>query len=384
MEEANRLSRKAADHERKQEWAAAAQAHRGASKAYMEITQFDFDPVAKLSLSALGNKHMRWAEHCERELELQRSPSMPSASRGSTTFPPGSEGIKLPDTGLSNRLSASSLRDRKSDKEEREFEDFWRYMQNWLADPAAFTRPLLPSGQSMDSQNTGSGSGAFKCASPPPQGIMESFYLVGPNPDLGASVYAPVSAATTPKPVTPLHVLQEEDEPDEASLAAEEATAKAAEAIGGFSSTDAAHEVGRGNSETLVALMDENQKLRMLVRHLNERIRTLESAAQENNMLKSSILNFREEFHRHANVVALPRMYEQSPVYRRSQTPPTKEPSAASDVLIRQLQSQLESLALENSKQKAQVSKYRERWEKLKESAKRKRQQQQQQQQEEV
>ncbi|KAJ2302279.1 hypothetical protein H4S02_010438 [Coemansia sp. RSA 2611] len=93
-------------------------------------------------------------------------------------------------------------------------------------------------------------------------------------------------------------------------------------------------------------------------------------------MLKSSIFNFREEFHRHANAVSLPRFHESGPSSRRDHR--LAADSAASTAQIRQLEAEVQRLELENAKQKAQVTKYRERWERLKESAKRKRQQQEQ------
>ncbi|KAJ1900038.1 hypothetical protein LPJ66_001727 [Kickxella alabastrina] len=384
MEEANRISRKASEFEGNHEWGLAAQAYRRAAEIYRSITLFDHDPVAMLSLTTLVNKHVRWAEHCERELGRQGLRGIP-ASKTDLTFQmerdaAGDSGAALPaGEGLYESISAAADFARQSQNEESEFEGFWQYMQNWLADPVAFTRPLLPSGQRILETRAGTNNDTHTSSSPP-HGIMESFYFVGSNPEQGASMYGHTLAASTPKVATPLQAVEEVEEPGGEPTLTDNVSAVATELVGTITSAEELRDVSdtTNTNARLDALLEENQRLRSLARHLNERIRTLESAAQENNMLKSSILNFREEFHRHANAVSLPRKYEPAPVYRRVQTPPASGAAAANELVIRQLKSQLDTLSLDNSKQKAQVSKYRERWEKLKESAKRKRQLQEQ------
>ncbi|KAJ1827205.1 hypothetical protein LPJ56_001786 [Coemansia sp. RSA 2599] len=396
MEEANRLSRKASEHESRQEWAEAAKAHRQAAEVFRGITAFDFDPVSVLSLTTLANKHARWAEHCELENERRgtiRSSSAANsdsstqyASANGLPYAPRARGSEktteaetAAETAAAEAASSSSGPGGQKENEEREFENFWRYMQNWLSDPAAFTRPMLRQGQRGAFASGADGAHSAMRSSSPPRGIMESFYLVGPNPDQGASVYASASSAITSKAATPLQALDEVDEiENEQQTNVERAKAAAEDAVNEMPRPETAHKTEGKDGYDLDALKEENRSLRALVRHLNEKIRTLESAAQENNMLKSSILNFREEFHRHANAVTMPRLYDQGSVFRRSQTPSASGTPAASDALAKQLQSQLEAMSLENAKQKAQVTKYRERWEKLKESAKRKRQLQEQ------
>ncbi|KAJ2056837.1 hypothetical protein GGI17_005971 [Coemansia sp. S146] len=344
MDGANRLSRKATELEQELKWAEAAVMHQRAASAYNNINSFDYDPVATLTLSSLVNKHRRWAEYCE-----QRSETLGSEAQN--------QSHAACDLDSDARLSgADQLRRGQSNDDEHEFEDFWQYMQRWLANPAAFTRPTLPSGN----RSTGAGSALGGQVAGP--SIMESFYLVGPNPEQSASIYG----SATPKVVAaPLQVLDEVDESDEEG-AGSKLSVLAAPSPGGVTRSDT------GKNSHLGRLEAENKELRKQLRLQSERIRILESAAQENNMLKSSILSFREEFHRHANVATLPRIREQSSSPRRVQTPPT---DVAVDSQVRRLESQLELLQLENSKQKIQVAKYRDRWERLKESAKRKRQQ---------
>ncbi|KAJ2014968.1 hypothetical protein GGI03_002823 [Coemansia sp. RSA 2337] len=343
MENANRLSRKASELEQELKWTEAAAMHQRAASAYNNIKSFDYDPVATLTLSSLVNKHRRWAEYCEQKSEALGSgaqdQSHAASDLDSDARPAGADPLK---------------RDQSND-DEHGFEDFWHYMQCWLANPAAFTRPTLPS------SNRDAGAGSTLGSQVAGPSIMESFYLVGPNPEQSASIYG----SATPKTVAaPLQVLDEVDEADEEG-AGNTLSVLAAPSPGGATRNDA------DKSTHLDRLEAENKKLRKQLRLQSERIRILESAAQENNMLKSSILSFREEFHRHANVTTLPRIMEQSSSPRRVQTPPT---DVAANSQVRQLESQLELLQLENSKQ-VQVAKYRDRWERLKESAKRKRQQ---------
>ncbi|KAI8324989.1 hypothetical protein GQ54DRAFT_270290 [Martensiomyces pterosporus] len=362
MEAANKLARQAAGQESERNWDEAAKLHRQASEAYRKVDDFEFDPVATLTISSLTNKHARWAEYCEREGERQQNSSDAGEPSSTTGGPPKDSRVAAADKVAPNSSTTDTAARGSSAQEEREFEDFWQYMQNWLANPAAFTRPTVPpSGRSVGNKELD--------ASASTRSVMESFYFVGPNPEQSSSMYA--SAAATPKTMSPLQVLDEVDETSDAEQLPPQTNT--VESLAPPAGVDK-------HSASMAALLAENQRLRDLVMHLRERVRTLESAAQENSMLKSSILNFREEFHRHANAVSLPRVHEQGPSPRRAMAPPATH-AAATDAQVRQLESQLQVLQIENSKQKAQMAKYRDRWEKLKDSAKRKRQQQLQQQQ---
>ncbi|KAJ1936639.1 hypothetical protein FBU59_004990, partial [Linderina macrospora] len=288
MENAGKLARQAAEFEEQHQWGDAARLHRQAAHAYRAIEDYGFDPVATLTLSSLINKHARWAEYCERESERSNTDTIDSDRQSLATDVPASPtGAGSPQT---EALRADDGVRQRHDTEEQDFEDFWQYMQNWLANPTAFTRPVKPPG----SHGAGTASGDYQAAAN--RSVMESFYLVGANPDQSASVYA--SVAGSPKGMSPLPALAEDDEePDIQPDTRSSPVANPAHVL-----------------EMNKALLAENQKLREIVAALQDRIASLESAAQENNMLKSSILNFREEFHKHANAVSLPRIHEQSPM----------------------------------------------------------------------
>ncbi|KAJ1989661.1 hypothetical protein GGI25_004625 [Coemansia spiralis] len=372
MEAANSLSRQAAEYENKRQWTKAAESHRLAAAAYKSIDTFDFDPVATLTLASLANRHIRWAEYCEREDENEAR-CIASNAVAPTEQQDSNLGT-LEEAEASTQAAGPANGD--NEKEEREFEDFWQYMQNWLANPAAFTRPPLTSTKNSrggSRNNWGVDAGA------PSRSIMESFYLVGSNPEQNASIYGPVAA--TPRTMSPMQTLGEIDESknegDQHNLA------KISEPIAAIKTepeTNSSSSAGAQNGDkTANALHAENRKLRKLLLHMHERVRTLETAAQENTMLKSSIHSFREEFHRHANAVSMPRIHEHVPVLpRRVDAPSVAGATSAGDVHLHQLEQQVQLLQLENAKQRLQVTKYKERWERLKESAKRKRQQQEQ------
>ncbi|KAJ2743687.1 hypothetical protein GGI20_003545 [Coemansia sp. BCRC 34301] len=338
MEDASRLSRKAAELELKQSWAEAAEVHRQAASSYNDVGSFDFDPVATLTLASLVNKHVRWAEHCEQKSE-QITSSAQNQPIVAQQDPHGSAMVSA--EAPSKHNNPDTLKRAQNSDNEHEFEDFWQYMQRWLADPTAFTRPTLPS----SSRDVGASAG-LESQGPGPS-IMESFYLVGSNPDQSASIYGATAAiprVVAPKTESaPLHALSEVNEPDDDSISKDTVLAAASPGVPAS---------GTGadlNKDVLLAqLTAENNDLRRQLRRQSERIRALESAARENNMLKSSILSFREEFHRHANVVTLPRILEHSSSPRRVQTPPT---DAVDESQVRQLELQLQQLQLENTKQ---------------------------------
>ncbi|KAJ2775747.1 hypothetical protein H4R18_005945 [Coemansia javaensis] len=317
MEQANRAARQATALEGRQRWAEAAEAHARAAELYGRFDALAFDPVAVVTLSSLERRHLRWAESCRRRAAQSEGPGEAAAGDGAAAAPapPPASGPEAA-RGRAARSGA-------------EFEDFWQYMQSWLANPTAFTRPTVAPSR------VGAGRRAPDALRAAP-GVMESFYLVGADPEQSAVVQpqpadAPRDQAPPPAPPP--------DAPDAPDVA----------------------------SRSHAALVAENRRLVRLVQTLNERIRTLESAAQENSMLKSSIFSFREQFQRHANAAALPTIREAEP-----------DAAAAADARVLQLEDDLQQAQLEAAKQKAQVAKYRDRWERLKESAKRKRQQQEQ------
>ncbi|KAJ2547505.1 hypothetical protein EV175_005197 [Coemansia sp. RSA 1933] len=338
MEAANKLSRQASEYESDGVWDKAEEAHRQAAEAYRNVDIFGFDPVATLTLTSLANKHVRWAEHCKLEHERQAK----SPESVTSAFAEQQDNTSTPAP-----LDAAAGSD---EKEDHEFEEFWRYMQNWLANPTAFT-PTSATPTRKDGGNAATWGADVGGTS---RNIMESFYLVGANPDQSASIYGTVEA--TPRTASPLHTLSEADEetlvPPQDITNVLQSIASSARNIGSRHDSVDRTSPKTNTTDGNDALRLENQRLQKLLLHMNERIHTLESAAQENTMLKSSILNFREEFHRHANIGAIPRINKQSPGLRHGALRRSNVNIANSnDEYVRQLEQQVQMLQLENTKQ---------------------------------
>ncbi|KAJ2003050.1 hypothetical protein GGI04_003109 [Coemansia thaxteri] len=346
MEIANKLARLAAELELDHTWSEAAAAHRSAAQAYNHVESFDYDPVASVALSSLVHKHGRRSEYCERQSERQSSDTRSAGHAPSQTYDTD-DNVNPPFAGQAPRAATNQSKHTQSDRSDREFEDFWQYMQSWLANPTAFTRPTIPSGSRAPEVGLTLGGQASG------RSIMDSFYLVGPNPEQSASIYglaAAPSRTATPVVATQLQVLNEADEDSEEVDGI--ARSEQGNSLPTTLSRQVPSEAFSGSQQQL--LEAENHALRKQLVQLSERICVLESAAQENNMLKSSILNFREEFHRHANVVSLPRILEQNLGPQRGQITPADR-VASSDDQVRQLESQLQLLQLENAKQVSKI-----------------------------
>ncbi|KAJ1859454.1 hypothetical protein LPJ73_001796 [Coemansia sp. RSA 2703] len=343
MDEAARLARKASELEDNKKWEAAAEAHRQAATAYRSVTSLDFDPVSVLSLSTLANKHTRWAEYCELQHArgITHTFSAEQISSDETKDVPG-DSIHREDDTLTTTPAFNKIDDKAN---EHEFEDFWRYMQNWLSNPTAYTQPAIPpstrSGTMLRPDNNAD-------MLSPSQGFMDSFYIVESNDQGAASLNAGDSKSDAQHIASLMSGLGELDQPVGKAVA-NNATID----MGSPADATCKKDDDDDSNKKVSLLLDENKQLKMLVKHLNERIRTLESAAQENNMLKSSILNFREEFHRHANAVT--HKIGEPADYRHLQAP-LYENASKSEALIKQLQMQLESMAIDNEKQVSKIT----------------------------
>ncbi|KAI8330465.1 hypothetical protein BC941DRAFT_169825 [Chlamydoabsidia padenii] len=126
-------------------------------------------------------------------------------------------------------------------------------------------------------------------------------------------------------------------------------------------------------------LQAENEQLKHRVEHLSRRVQSLEKAAEESSMLKSSILQFKHDVQRQAKRI----MQTQDPMRSSSAallgsinvTHPSRHPSSTAELVTRLKETEDENRRLKDQIDKQQVlmTKYRERWEKLKESAKKRR-----------
>ncbi|KAI8991020.1 hypothetical protein BDF20DRAFT_842255 [Mycotypha africana] len=148
----------------------------------------------------------------------------------------------------------------------------------------------------------------------------------------------------------------------------------------------------------------ENDSLRKQLDQLRKRLKALEMSAEENSMLKSSVLQFRNDIHRQAkrimqsqhesnlmrssaNALLLNQnnnnqqytsrnMYGSTAAIRHLAPPiPSTTHLNGSDLIsrLKELEDENKKLTLQNEKQKLLMNKYKERWEMLKENAKKRR-----------
>ncbi|CAB4475487.1 hypothetical protein RhiirA1_455743 [Rhizophagus irregularis] len=128
------------------------------------------------------------------------------------------------------------------------------------------------------------------------------------------------------------------------------------------------------NTKSLEEYSIENKQLKAIIDNMSKRMLTYEKAAEENNMLKSSILQFKNDVQKQAK-----RIKASQEILRSSSI--VKQPSPESSTVgnaylqrrIKELEEENRLLRSERDKQQELVAKYKDRWEKLKESAKKKR-----------
>ncbi|KAL1914709.1 uncharacterized protein VTP21DRAFT_7967 [Calcarisporiella thermophila] len=135
----------------------------------------------------------------------------------------------------------------------------------------------------------------------------------------------------------------------------------------------------------------ENQQLKLIIDRLSRRVLQLEKAAEEANLLRSSILQFRNDVQRQAKRIMQSQESMRSSAMAKNAASPENSAIANSQSLqkrVRELEEELRRMRMENEKQQVILTKYKERWDRLKESAKKRRsaaeQQQQQQQQDKI
>lgn len=121
----------------------------------------------------------------------------------------------------------------------------------------------------------------------------------------------------------------------------------------------------------------ENEELRAQIQQLNDKIHILEKKSVDSTVLKSSIIQFKNDVHKQALKIL---QTQESTIMTRSATVTglslsrnirTAGTSTAEIVnRIKELEDANRNLRSQNRKQDALMIKYRERWEKLKEGAK--------------
>ncbi|KAI8883812.1 hypothetical protein K501DRAFT_285150 [Backusella circina FSU 941] len=118
----------------------------------------------------------------------------------------------------------------------------------------------------------------------------------------------------------------------------------------------------------------ENERLKIQLNKLKYQVQALEQKSAESSLLKNSIVQFRNDVHQQAK--RLRQTHEANMMTRSAITPTNKNmrtlDSSTIDMVnrVRELEEENRNIRMENKKQEALINKYRERWEKLEEGAK--------------
>ncbi|KAK9763031.1 hypothetical protein K7432_010660 [Basidiobolus ranarum] len=132
-----------------------------------------------------------------------------------------------------------------------------------------------------------------------------------------------------------------------------------------------------GSTKTIEEYAIENQHLKKAIDILSRQVNALEKAAEENTLLKSSIIQLRQDLQKQAKkgrlAPELSRIYGSKYSTSESQHVGPNAHAATPQKKIQELEEEVRVLKLENDKQSMMLNKYRDRWDQLKESAKKKR-----------
>ncbi|KAJ2956025.1 hypothetical protein NQZ79_g8074 [Umbelopsis isabellina] len=381
------------DYEDREQWDKAANAHSLAAEQFQKAIVYAQDPEAVKTLRLLVMNHTRKASSLSRKA-IKRNDAQ-AAKRGSLDQPSSSYPISSPiksnggtSLPLSGRMNTSNIHDINphsdvdsstlhptaypshsldhdsqviddsyallTDREEEDsdpFNKFWNAVETLvskLSNPVAFASVPLneadnPNALIEDSSVLEAMRKDPSNASRPSTkaqieaSMMESFFVV---PRQGPSQIIPKTADTA-----------QTNKIDEKPAA----------------------------GKTVEEYAMENKSLKNTVDILSRQ------AAEESNLLKSSILQFRNDVQKQAKrIMQSQESMRSSMVYGQHGTTgtlprQTKTAEASSALIanpqarIKELEDEIKALRLENSRQKDLMGKYKERWEKLKESAKKRR-----------
>ncbi|KAI8640944.1 hypothetical protein BD408DRAFT_419052 [Parasitella parasitica] len=128
----------------------------------------------------------------------------------------------------------------------------------------------------------------------------------------------------------------------------------------------------------------ENERLQAQLTHLKKKLKQLQASAEENDMLKSSVLQFRDDVHKQAKRI-MQSHHESSmrssssllagnhSMLHGSRYSPLASGGGDLTSHLRDLEEENKQLRLQNEKQKMLVNRYKDRWEMLKANAKKRR-----------
>ncbi|KAL0093973.1 hypothetical protein F4703DRAFT_1833131 [Phycomyces blakesleeanus] len=455
----------AEDYEERGDWVKAAQAHLHAAEQFQKAIEYAQDTVASKALSLLTNAHRQKAQDIQRRQlrVLQAKDKGPviqsvTSTAGYTTMRDmNMNGLRnaLPDTNRrfdpnqNNSVSTGAIGDSyallSNDTDDEDdsdpFNKFWEVVETLvekLSNPVAFASAPLsendkptPTRTEVELQQEENQQGKQEISA-----MLESYFVVPDHANMeNTRIFFDKREREENQYRNRNRREQEEqeerneqeeyygdyDEYDSSNNKDSTGNKNEEDQEGGTKDGKGRgrRRGGTGSSLDRKSVMskekEENEQLKLKVEQLTRKIRTLEKTTEESNMLKSSILQFRNDVQKQAKRIMLNHdstmrssaafgagsgfasTYGSSYIRPSNNTVPFTATSTAtatgtlagsssgsgvgggtsSDTAMRlkELEEENRQLRLQNEKQQALVNKYRERWEKLKESAKKRRSQ---------
>ncbi|KAI1787929.1 hypothetical protein LXA43DRAFT_895593 [Ganoderma leucocontextum] len=392
----------------------AAEEHYKAAEAFQACVDASNDENTKRTLRMLHNEHMKMGKDLQRRIAKlkeenkdpslpQKPPRTPTAGPSTSVSPPPPQSAPSPPPQLPNKLSESQqtvdesfmLLGQRSDPGDA-FHQFWKAtegMLEYLSRPVAFaTAPLAPEDPNLNRARNGSWSSDTDLDDPISKKISRGINLVKAahsrmltrydSSTTGSETEAAPGSAFPPPP-QPSHAFDLHDDWDDD--------------VHAFEDDDMADSfclIPSKADPSVASLKEENTALKAELEKQRQQLVNMEAALktrQEQDLqLRDSIMVARKEAHRammSSTVISRPTP-TQPPVDIASLNinvpvpPPVPTAVAAVNAgrerdlqlvrRVRELEDEVRNLRNENEKQKAMIVRFRERWEKLKESAKRK------------
>ncbi|CAG8814938.1 17925_t:CDS:2, partial [Dentiscutata erythropus] len=130
------------------------------------------------------------------------------------------------------------------------------------------------------------------------------------------------------------------------------------------------------STKTLEEYAMENAQLKSVIDNLTKRMMTYEKAAEENSMLKSSILQFKNDLQKQAKRIKVSQEMLRSSYVAKQVSPESSTVASAQSLQkrIKELEEELQLTKAECEKQKSLAAKYKDRLNKIKDNARSKRQ----------
>ncbi|KAJ8663430.1 hypothetical protein O0I10_000669 [Lichtheimia ornata] len=339
----------AEDYEDREEWAKAAEAHAMAASQFQRAIQYAQDAMAAKTLRLLTSNHLRKAKDLERRMTRQQQQQFDQGH--------DPEDMNEPEGSLSSHGTINN----NDNNDDRSFDmDSLRHalssdQRHGSATPAIGGSYAVLSQNEEDEEENDPFNKFFE--------VVEKLMDKLSNPVAFAS--APLNENDNPIPITVQSPDDRESDRFDASKMVESY----------FFVTEALDHPTSARSPQEYS--DENEQLKKQVDQLTRRIHELEKAAVESNILKSSILQFKSDVHKQAKRIMQSHDYAamraSSSAAMLTASGGGGRPISEQLARIRELEEENRQLRVQNEKQQALVNKYRERWEKLKESAKKRR-----------